>query len=145
MKAVTKKGKAKRTMKKLTALLASSIAALCAASMIYASPASATNEYYPHFDGSGCGKCASTSALANIGDNYLVNKESFHYSGNGLCDAAYLSNGSRVFNKCKASPYNVILVCYNYGEFYGYGQARRYYKEYTYNLAGREDNFKYCG
>ena len=124
-------------MTKIRILLACCVAAASIASMTAAAPASATNEAYS------CGACAQVSGP----ENYVENNESYNFSGEGFCDAAY-ANFSGIyytaFEKCYSSGKGIIL-CNTAGEFPGHGQTRRYYAKYEYNLWGRQDNFKYCG
>lgn len=130
-------------LKKPKILVASVIAVVSVTSMMFVVPAFATDEFYPH-PGTleGCGKCAQTSGP----NNYIKNNEAYNYSGEGLCNAAYLLNSKGeypvVFEGCYSSGHGNIL-CYA-GEFYGHGQARRYYAKYEYNLIGRQDNFTGC-
>lgn len=131
---------------KIRVLLACCVVAGSVASMVVAAPASATNEVYPLpilGQGPGCGKCAQTSGA----NNYIINNESVNYSGEGFCDAAYMYLEGvyyTAFEKCYDTGKGIIL-CNSLGEIWGHGQTRRYYAKYEYNLAGRQDNFKYCG
>lgn len=131
-------------MSKCKTLVATVVAAVSVAVAVCAAPAFATNETYPH-PGSyeGCGKCASVNGK----DNWIKNNESYNYSGEGYCDYGYLESGGAyypAFSECTPSGKGEIL-CYNYKEFWGHGQTRRYYAMYEYNLFGRQDNYQECG
>jgi hypothetical protein len=122
---------------KIRTLLACCVTAASIASMVTAAPASATNEAYS------CGECAQV----NGHENYISNNESYNFSGEGFCDAAYDNVGGTyflAFEKCYSSGKGIVL-CSTVGEFWGHGQTRRYYAKYEYNLWGRQDNYKYCG
>lgn len=131
-------------MKKLGTLLVCCVVAASVAGMAVAAPAFATDETYPHPGTlNGCGSCAQTSALIN---NYIRNNESYNYSGEGFCDAAYFyAEGTYpvAFDECFSSGKGIIL-CYKAFEFLGHGQTRRYYAKYEYNLFGRQDNYAEC-
>lgn len=127
-------------MQKKLKVLAASLIAAVAISVVYVVPALATDEYYP--PSGHCGECAQVSGP----NNYIRNNEAFNLSGEGFCNAAYLYGEGKyflIFEKCYSSGKGNLL-CDGAGEFYGHGQVRRYYAMYLYNLVGRQDNYATC-
>lgn len=106
------------------------------ASVAVAGNALATNEGYS------CSSCAETSGP----NNYVTNNEAIDYTQDGVCSAVWKWNGgsnyNRVARECTTSYYKTI-ACDGDDNVPGHGEVEAIYGNN--HLAGRQDNFTYCG
>lgn len=94
--------------------------------------ASATDEKYGP-----CGSCAGTVGAFNwVSDNAAEN-----ISATGICAAIYVDNPeAKEYRACEGKPIVWERICLA-SEHPGFGEARRFYKEFEYDMKGREDNY----
>jgi hypothetical protein len=116
-------------------LLVAGLSAACTGGLIAVAPALATNEGYS------CENCE----FANGNENFVKNNEAINYTRNGICSIVWKNNGGGNFNpvaeECTGGTYHA-LACAG-GEVKGHGDAEA--TTGRAHLAGRQDNFSYCG
>jgi hypothetical protein len=73
--------------------------------------------------------------------NVVKDNAAENVKATGICAAIWVDNpGEKEYNACEGSPVKYERVCLS-GEYDGFGEARRYYKAYDYDMDGREDNY----
>lgn len=120
----------------LVAMFASAITSLG-----LASAASATNEGYNCYTHSGSGTCTSAWGYTN----YVTNDYAIDYTHNGVCALTFSTTYGQWARACSTS-YQVLVCDGGEYELYGYGATEEYNHPLSLdNLAGTQNNFKYCG
>jgi hypothetical protein len=116
-------------------LIITGVVASSATALSVAQPAAATNENYS------CSSCA----IINGKENWVTNNQAVDYSRPEVCSGVWRNNGGSytlIADECTRSAYEVF-ACSTIGEFKGHGEV----EAITGNnhMAGKQDNFKYCG
>ncbi|MGP0100569.1 MAG: hypothetical protein ACLPUT_02975 [Solirubrobacteraceae bacterium] len=97
-------------------------------------PAAATNEGYS------CAECA----YVNGHENYVRNNEAINYTRTGVGDYVWRHNGNGTYTKVLEDWTTGYLTIACGSEVYGHGEVLEASGEHA-HLAGRQDNFQYCG